>query len=58
MDGFSANQFQCDHKENIPAVQDLLTLNILLYDIDIVDANFIGELADDLFINTKILCDY
>ena len=30
---------------NIPTVEDLLTLNILLYDIDIVDGNTIGELA-------------
>ena len=29
----------------IPIVEDLLTLNILLFDIDIVDENFIGELA-------------
>ena len=30
---------------NIPAVEDQLTLNILLYDIDIVDGDIIGELA-------------
>ena len=29
---------------DIPTVEDLLTLNILLYDIDIVDGNIIGEL--------------
>ena len=29
----------------IPTVQDLLTLKILLYVIDIVDGNIIGELA-------------
>ena len=28
-----------------PTVEDLLTLNILLYDIDIVDGNIVGELA-------------
>ena len=28
---------------NILTVEDLLTLNLLLYDIDIVDANIIGE---------------
>ena len=27
-----------------PTVEDLLTLNILLYDIDIVDGNIVGEL--------------
>ena len=30
---------------DVPSVEDLLTLNILLYDIDIVDGNNIGELA-------------
>ena len=30
---------------DIPTVEDLLTLNILLYDIDNVDGNIIGELA-------------
>ena len=29
----------------IPIVEDLLTLNILLYDIDIVDGNIVGEFA-------------
>ena len=30
---------------DIPTVEDLLTLNILLYDIDIVNGNIVGELA-------------
>ena len=30
---------------DFPTVEDLLTLNILLYDIDIVDGNIAGELA-------------
>ena len=30
---------------DIPIVEDLLTLNILLCDIDIVDGNIVGELA-------------
>ena len=30
---------------DIPTVDDRLTLNILLYDIDIVDGNFVGEFA-------------
>ena len=30
---------------NIPIVEDLLTLNNLMYDIDIVDGNVVGELA-------------
>ena len=45
MDGLSPNQFQGVHMKNIPTVEDLLTLNILLYDIDFVDGNIIGELA-------------
>ena len=45
MDGLSAYQFQGVHMNDIPIVEDLLTLNILLYDIDIVDGNIIGELA-------------
>ena len=30
---------------HIPIVEDLLTLNILLYNIDIVDGNIVKELA-------------
>ena len=45
MDGLSPNHFQGVHMNDIPSVEDLLTLNILLYDIDIVDGNIIGELA-------------
>ena len=43
--GLSPNQFQGVHMNAIPIVEDLLTLNILLYYIDIVDGNIIGELA-------------
>ena len=45
MDGLSPNQFQGVHWNDIPTAEDLLTLNILLYDIDTVDGNIIGELA-------------
>ena len=45
MDGLSADQFQGVHINDIPIVEDLLTLNILLYDIDIVDGNIVGEIA-------------
>ena len=45
MDGLSADQFRGVHMNDIPMVEDLLTLNILLYDIDIVNGNIIGELA-------------
>ena len=44
-DGLSPNQFQGVHMNDIPTVKDLLTLNILLYNIDIVDGNIVGELA-------------
>ena len=44
-DGLSPNQFQGVQMNDIPIVEDLLTLNIVLYDIDIVDSNLIGELA-------------
>ena len=45
MDGLSPNQFQGVHMNDVPIVEDLLTINILLYDIDILDSNIIGELA-------------
>ena len=53
-DGVSANQFQGVHLNEIPFAKDLLTLKILLYDMDIVDGNIIGEFARR---NTKILCE-
>ena len=43
-DGLSSNQFRRVHMNDIPTVEDLLTLNILLYDIDIVEGNILGEL--------------
>ena len=45
MDGLSPNQIQGVHMNDIPTVEDLVTLNILLVDIDIVDGNIVGELA-------------
>ena len=45
MDGLSADQFQGVHTNDILFVEDLLTLNIALYGIDIVVGNIIGELA-------------
>ena len=41
----SADQFQRVHMNDVPNVKDLLTLNILLYDIDIVGGKLVGELA-------------
>ena len=45
MDGLSPNQFQGVPMSENPFVEVLLTLNILLYDTDIVDGNIIGKLA-------------
>ena len=45
MHGINPNQFQGVHMNYFPTVEDLLTLNIVLYDIDIVDGNIVGELA-------------
>ena len=45
MDGLSADQFQGVQMNETLTVEDLLTLNILLYDIDFVDGIIIGELA-------------
>ena len=45
MEGLSPNQFQGVHMNDIPTIEDLLTLNILLYDKGIVDGNIVGELA-------------
>ena len=45
MDGLSPDQFHGVHMNDIPFVADLLTLNIVLYDIDIVECNIVGELA-------------
>ena len=45
MERLSADQFQGVHMNDIPFVEDLLTLNIVLYDIDIVVGNIIGDLA-------------
>ena len=45
MGGLSPSQFQGVHMNDIPTVEDLVTLNILLYDIDFVDGNIVGEFA-------------
>ena len=45
MDGLGPNELQGVHMNDIPTVEDLPTLNILLYDKDIVDGNIVGELA-------------
>ena len=56
MDARSPNHFQGVHMNDIPFVEDLLTLNILLYDIDIVDENIIVKLLDEVCRKTTILC--
>ena len=45
MDRLSAGQFQGVHMNDIPMVEGLLNLNILLYDIDVVDGNIVREIA-------------
>ena len=45
LDGLTPLQFQGVHLKDIPVVEDLLHLNIFLYEIDIVDGKIIGELA-------------
>ena len=44
IDGSSADQFRGVQMNAIPFVQDLLALNIVLYDINIVDGTIIREL--------------
>ena len=45
MDGLNPNHFQGVHLNDISTVEDLLSLNIVLYDMDIVVDNLIGELV-------------
>ena len=45
MDGLSPNQFQGVHMNDIPTVEDLVALKILMYDVDIVAGNIVGELV-------------
>ena len=57
----SAYQFRGVHMNKIPFVEDLLTLNILLYDIDVVDDNIIGyfaRLSSQKYNNTVRLLRY
>ena len=45
MDGLSPSQFHGVHMNNIPIVKNRLLLQILLYEINIVEGNIIGELV-------------
>ena len=45
MDRLTSNQFHGVHLNAIPVVEDLLILNILLYDIDVVHGDNIGKIA-------------
>ena len=45
MEGFSPSQFRGVQTKDIPTVEDLLLLSILLYVADIVEVNNISELA-------------
>ena len=53
MDGLSAYHFQGVHMNHIPIVEDLVTLNIVQYDIAIVDGNKIEKLVRRSVKNTK-----
>ena len=44
-DGLNLNEFRGVHMNDIPTVEDLLTLNSVLFDIDIVDGNIIADFA-------------
>ena len=58
MDGLSADQFQGVHMNDIPFIEDLLTLNIVLYMISILWMVTLSEnLPDEVCRNTKTLCD-
>ena len=57
MEGLSTDWFQGILMNDIPTVEDLLTLNILLYDIDIVDGNIVENLQDEVCRNTNKLWD-
>ena len=41
--GLNPDQLQGVHMKDIPVVVDLVSLNILLYNVDTVDAKMIGE---------------
>ena len=45
MEGLSANHFQGVHMNDTPTAENLLTLNIQLYDLDIVDGKNVREIA-------------
>ena len=57
-DGLRPNQFQRVHMNDIPTVEDLLPLSILLYDIDIVAGNIVRALAGpSVQKSEKTVCD-
>ena len=45
LDGFGPSQVEGVHMNNIPSFEDLFLLTIVLYDIDKLNGNLIGELA-------------
>ena len=55
MEGLSPNQFQAVNINDVPVLEDLLTLNILLYDIDIVEGNILENLLYKVCRSTKTL---
>ena len=45
MEGLCQNQFKGVHMSEFPVLEDLLSLKLLLYDIDIIERSIVGELA-------------
>ena len=57
MDGLSPNQFKGVHMNDVANIEDLVTLNILLYDLDFGDGNNFGVHVDEVWRNTKTMLD-
>ena len=55
-DRLSPSQFTGVHLDDLPVVEEVLTLNILLYDIVILNGNTVGELAGRSVKNKQKYC--
>ena len=58
MDGLSPTKIDGVHMNEIPTVEDLLTLNILLHDKVLWMGTLSVNLLNEVYRNTKILCDF
>ena len=58
MDILSPNQFKGVPINDILVDEDLVTLNIQVYDKDSVVGKIMGEIVDERCKDTKILCNY